>query len=290
MAERADFIVATGLSGAGKSQAVKVFEDLGYYTLDNLPPALMATALEVCRKGDHTRVAFVIDARSGPLFADAAKTLDALEQAGDRPHLLFFDASDEVLVRRYSETRHRHPLEGTGGVQPSIDEERRVLVDLRARADRVIDTTHLSVKQLRDTLFSLYGSGTAAMLVQLVSFGYKHGLPAAADLVFDVRFMENPFYIPALRPLSGSDAPVRTFVLGHEATREFLERLMPLLEFAIPRYEGEKKARLGIAFGCTGGRHRSVAIADEVARRLPAFWPGAVVVEHRDRDRSDMRT
>ena len=193
-------------------------------------------------------------------------------------------------MRRYSETRHRHPLEGTGGVQPSIDEERRVLVDLRARADRVIDTTHLSVKQLRDTLFSLYGSGTAAMLVQLVSFGYKHGLPAAADLVFDVRFMENPFYIPALRPLSGSDAPVRTFVLGHEATREFLERLMPLLEFAIPRYEGEKKARLGIAFGCTGGRHRSVAIADEVARRLPAFWPGAVVVEHRDRDRSDMRT
>ncbi|GAC1494688.1 MAG: RNase adapter RapZ [Candidatus Limnocylindrales bacterium] len=290
MAERADFIVATGLSGAGKSQAVKVFEDLGYYTLDNLPPALMATALEVCRKGDHRRVAFVIDARSGALFSDAAATLDALERAGDRPHLLFFDASDEVLIRRYSETRHRHPLEGSGGVQPSIDEERRVLVDLRARADRVIDTTHLSVKELRDTLHSLYGEGTAAMLVQLISFGYKHGLPPQADLVFDVRFMENPFYLPELRPLSGSDALVRDFVLGHEATRAFLERLMPLLEFAIPRSELEKQARLGIAFGCTGGRHRSVAIADEVAKRLARFWPGQVDVQHRDCDRLDVRT
>ena len=290
MAERAEFIVATGLSGAGKSQAVKVFEDLGYYTLDNLPPALMATALAVCRKGEHARVAFVIDARSGSLFAEATAALDALEQAGDRPHLLFFDASDDVLVRRYSETRHRHPLEASGGVQPSIDEERRVLVDLRARADRVIDTTHLSVKELRDTLHSLYGEGTASMLVQLMSFGYKHGLPPAADLVLDVRFMENPFYIADLRPLSGSDAPVRDFVLGHEATRAFLERLMPLLEFAIPRYEAEKKARLGIAFGCTGGRHRSVAIADEVARRIGGFWPGEIVVAHRDRDRLDVRT
>jgi len=290
MAEPADFVVATGLSGAGKSQAVKVFEDLGYYTLDNLPPALMATALEVCRKGDHAKVAFVIDARSGPLFAEAAAALEALEQAGDRPHVLFFDASDEVLLRRYSETRHRHPLEGSGGVQPSIDEERRVLVDLRARADRVIDTTHLSVKELRDTLHSLYGEGIAAMLVQLMSFGYKHGLPPAADLVFDVRFMENPFYIAELRPLSGSDGPVREFVLGHEATRAFLECLMPLLEFAIPRYEAEKKARLGIAFGCTGRRHRSVAIADDVARRIAGFWPGDVAVEHRDRDRRDVRT
>jgi len=290
MAQPAEFIVATGLSGAGKSQAVKVFEDLGYYTLDNLPPALMAMALEVCRKGDHRRVAFVIDARSGPLFAEAAETLDALERAGDRPHVLFFDASDEVLLHRYSETRHRHPLEGSSGVQPSIDEERRVLVDLRARADRVIDTTHLSVKELRDTLHSLYGEGSAAMLVQLVSFGYKHGLPAAADLVFDVRFMENPFYIAELRPLSGSDRPVRDFVLGHEATKAFLERLMPLLEFAIPRYEAEKKARLGIAFGCTGGRHRSVAIADDVARRIGSVWPGEVAVEHRDRDRLDVRT
>lgn len=290
MAERAEFIVATGLSGAGKSQAVKVFEDLGYYTLDNLPPALMATALEVCRKGDHTRVAFVIDARSGPLFADAAAALDALDATGDRPHLLFFDASDDVLVRRYSETRHRHPLEASGGVQPSIDEERRVLVDLRARADRVIDTTHLSVKELRDTLHSLYGEGTASMLVQLTSFGYKHGLPPGADLVLDVRFMENPFYLADLRSLSGSDAPVREFVLGHEATRMFLDRLMPLLEFAIPRYEAEKKARLGIAFGCTGGRHRSVAIADEVGRRIRSFWPGQVEVAHRDRDRLDVRT
>jgi UPF0042 nucleotide-binding protein len=287
---RPEFVVVTGLSGAGKSQAVKVFEDLGYYILDNLPPALMSSALQVARSGGHPRVAMVVDARSGALFADAAAQLAALDQAGTRPHLLFFDASDDVLLRRYSETRHRHPLETTGGVQPSIEEERRLLVDLRSRADKVIDTTHLSVKDLRDTLHSLYGAGTAGMLVQLLSFGYKYGVPPSADLVFDVRFMENPFYLPALRPLSGSDAPVRDFVLGHPATAEFLAHLMPLLTFALPRYEAEKKARLGLAFGCTGGRHRSVAIAEEVAARLRAAWKGEVVLAHRDRDRPDLRT
>ena len=290
MSSRPDFVIVTGLSGAGKSQAVKVFEDLGYYILDNLPPELMATTLEVARKGGHGRVAMVVDVRSGALFANAAAELDRLAAAGTKPHLLFFDASDEVLLRRYSETRHRHPLETTGGVQPSIEEERRLLVAVRERADKVIDTTHLTVKDLRDTLYSLYGEGTSGMLVQLVSFGYKFGLPPAADLVFDVRFMENPFYIDALRPLSGSDPAVRDFVLGHPATRTFIDRLMPLLEFALPRYEEEKKARLTVAFGCTGGRHRSIAIADEVARRLASSWRGNVVVEHRDRDRADVRT
>jgi RNase adapter protein RapZ len=287
---RPDFVVVTGLSGAGKSQAVKVFEDLGYYILDNLPPELMERTLEVARKGGHARVAMVVDVRSGALFANAGAAMDTLASSGTKPHLLFFDASDEVLLRRYSETRHRHPLETTAGVQPSIEEERRLLVDLRARADKVIDTTHLSVKDLRDTLYSLYGEGPSGMLVQLVSFGYKFGLPPAADLVFDVRFMENPFYIDALRPLSGTDAPVKEFVLGHPATRAFLDRLMPLLEFALPRYEEEKKARLTIAFGCTGGRHRSIAIADEVARRLASAWRGNVVVEHRDIDRAAVRT
>ena len=282
--------MVTGLSGSGKTQAVKVFEDLGYYILDNLPPALMRSALDVCRKGGRERVAFVIDARSGPLFADATVELDALDKAGDRPHLLFFDASDEVLLRRYSETRHRHPLEGSGGVQPSIDEERRMLVALRERADKVIDTTFLSVKDLRDTLHSLYGTGTPAMLVHVQSFGYKFGLPPAADLVLDVRFMENPFYNPALRDKDGRDRDVREYVLRHPATREFLDHLMPFLRFALPRYEEEKKARLGIAFGCTGGRHRSVVLADEVARRLAESWPGEITVEHRDVDRAEVRT
>jgi UPF0042 nucleotide-binding protein len=285
-----DFVVVTGLSGSGKSQAVKVLEDLGYYTLDNLPPALMANALEVCRKGGKSKVAFVIDARSGKLFADAKTELDALDRAGSRAHLLFFDASDDVLLRRYSETRHRHPVDAPGGVQPSIDEERRLLVDLRERADKVIDTTHLSVKDLRDTLFSLYGSGKTGMLVHVVSFGYKYGLPPGADLVFDVRFMENPFYIPELRELTGGDAPVRDYVLRHPATKEFLGHLVPFLRFALPRYEAEKKARLGIAFGCTGGRHRSVVIADEVARAAREFWPGEIEIEHRDVDRPEVRT
>lgn len=284
---RPDFIVLTGLSGSGKSQAVKVFEDLGYYTLDSLPPALMATALDVCRRGGHQRVAFVIDARSGVMFAEAGAALDALASAGEAPHLIFFDASDEVLLQRYSETRHRHPLADPRGVEPSIAGERRLLVELRSRADKVIDTTHLTVRDLRETLHSLYGGDRSAMYVQVTSFGYKYGLPPAADLVFDVRFMENPFYMPALAPLSGSDAAVRDFVLGHPATREFLALVDPLLRFALPRYESEKKARLGVAFGCTGGRHRSVAVADEVARRLRTFWAGELGVVHRDRDRDD---
>jgi len=283
-----DFVVVTGLSGSGKSQAVKVFEDLDYYTLDNLPPALMKTTLEVCRRGGHPRVAFVIDARSGALFAEASAALDALAADGDRPHILFFDASDDVLLQRYSETRHRHPLEGSGGVQPSIDEERRVLVALRARADKVIDTTHLTVKDLRDTLHSLYGGSVTGMLVHVTSFGYKYGVPPAADLVFDVRFMENPFYIPELRPKTGRDPAVRDFALRHPATQEFLSHLIPLLRFALPRYEEEKKARLGVAFGCTGGWHRSVVIADEVAKRLKGFWPGEITVEHRDIGRPEV--
>jgi len=284
------FVVVTGMSGSGKSQAVKVFEDLGYYILDNLPPSLMPSALAECRRGHREKVAFVIDARSGSLFREAAAALDTLAAAGDRPHLLYFDASDEVLLQRYSETRHRHPLETTGGVQPSIDEERRVLVELRARADKVIDTTYLSVKDLRDLLHSLYGSGTPAMLVQVTSFGYKFGLPPAADVVLDVRFMENPFYIPDLRDKDGRDAAVRDFVLGHPATREFLERIVPFLRFALPRYDAEKKARLEIALGCTGGRHRSVVLADEIAQRLTGLWPGDVTVVHRDVDRVEVRT
>ena len=287
---RPDFVVLTGLSGSGKSQAVKVFEDLGYYTLDSLPPALMATALDVCRRGGHTRVAFVIDARSGVMFAEAGSALDALSDSGVRPHLIFFDASDEILLQRYSETRHRHPVDAAGGVEPSIAFERRLLVELRGRADKVIDTTHLSVRDLRDTLHSLYGGTRSAMYIQLTSFGYKFGLPPAADLVLDVRFMENPFYIPALADLSGSDEPVRDFVLHHPATEEFLALLEPLLRFALPRYEQEKKARLGIAFGCTGGRHRSVAVADEIGRRIRVFWGGQLEVIHRDRDRIESPT
>lgn len=284
------FIVMTGLSGAGKSVAIKVLEDLGYYSLDNLPPALIPDALRVCGEGGYEKVAFVIDVRSGPLFQDAMRVLEQLETEGRRPHLLFFDASDEVLIRRYSETRHRHPLDTPGGVQPSIAEERRLLVALRARADKVIDTTHLSVKDLRDTLHSLYGEGPSGMLVQVTSFGYKYGLPPGADLVFDVRYMENPFYDKELRPLSGTDEPVRRFVLANPATQEFLDHVVPFLRDIMPRYEDEKKAHLGIAFGCTGGRHRSVTIADEVARRIEEFWPGEITVEHRDRDRADERT
>lgn len=282
-----DLIVLTGLSGSGKSQAAKVIEDLGYYTLDNLPPSLMDTALEVSRKAGHKKVAFVVDARSGPLFEEATAALDLLADGGRRPHLLFFDASDDVLLRRYSETRHRHPLDAARGVAPSITEEREVLRELRRRADKVIDTTHLSVKDLRDTLHALYGDGRTGMLVRITSFGYKYGVPQGADLVFDCRFMENPFYIDDLRPLPGSHERVREFVLAHSATTDFLEHVDAFLRFAMPRYEAEKKAHLGVAFGCTGGRHRSVVVADEVGRRVRDFWPGPADVQHRDVDRQE---
>lgn len=284
------FIVMTGLSGAGKSVAIKVLEDLGYYTLDNVPPGLIPDALRVTSEGGYKKVAFVIDVRSGPLFQDAMRVLERLESEGRRPHLLFFDAADEVLLRRYSESRHRHPLEASGGVLPSIAEERRLLVELRARADKVIDTTYLSVKDLRDTLHSIYGEGATGMLVQVQSFGYKYGLPPGADLVFDVRYMENPFYVPELSRLSGSDEPVRKFVLENPATKEFLGQVVPFLRATMPRYEHEKKAHLSIAFGCTGGRHRSVTVAEEVAREMKEFWPGQITVEHRDRDKADVRT
>ena len=284
------FIVMTGLSGAGKSVTVKVLEDLGYYTLDNVPPGLISDALRVTREGGYEKVAVVIDVRSGPLFQDAIAVLERLEKEGRRPHLLFFDASDDVLLQRYSETRHRHPLETPGGVAPGLAEERRLLVELRARADKVIDTTHLSVKDLRATLHSLYGEGKAGMLVQITSFGYRYGLPPGADLVFDVRFMENPFYMKELRPLSGSDERVRDFVLANPATKEFLGSVLPFLRSTMPRYEQEKKAHLSVAFGCTGGRHRSVTIAEEVARAVKEFWPGEITIEHRDRDRADVRT
>ena len=288
---RHPFIVMTGLSGAGKTLAIKVLEDLGYYTLDNVPPGLIPEALSVCERAGYAKTAFVIDVRSGPLFQDAVAVLDRLQAEGRRPHLLFFDASDEVILRRYSETRHRHPLEGTEGVAPSIAEERRLLVPLRARADKVIDTTHLSATDLRQTLHSLYGTeAPAGMLVRVVSFGYKYGLPPDADVVFDVRFMENPYYIDEYRPLDGTDDKVRAFVLGNSATKEFLDSVTGLLSFALPRYAAERKARLTIALGCTGGRHRSVAIADDIARRLGELWPGEVQVSHRDMARSDERT
>lgn len=281
----------TGLSGAGKTQAIKVLEDLGYYTLDNVPPALIPEALVVCERGGYTRVAFVIDVRSGPLFQDAVAVLDRLGEEGKRPHLLFFDAADDVLVRRFSETRHRHPLESASGVETSIAEERRLLVPLRARADKVIDTTYLSPTDLRDTLHSLYGSGkSAGMLVRVVSFGYKYGLPPDADVVLDVRFMENPYYREEYRALDGADARVREFVLSNRATKEFLQSTLRLLSFALPRYAAERKARLTLAFGCTGGRHRSVAIADEIARRLAQKWSGEIQVEHRDVARVEERT
>lgn len=283
----------TGLSGSGKTHAVKVLEDIGYYTLDNVPPALIPEALAVCERGGYDRVAFVIDVRSGPLFQEAIAVLDRLDSDGRRPHLLFFDAADDVLLRRYSETRHRHPLEGEGenadGVAASIVEERRLLEPLRVRAAKVIDTTHLSVTDLRQTMHSLYGAGTAAMLIRVTSFGYKHGLPPDADIVLDCRFMENPFYIDELRPLTGGDKRVREFVLGNPATEGFIKETVDLLRFALPRYEAEKKAYLTIAFGCTGGRHRSVVVAEEVARRLGEFWRGTITVGHRDVERQDGR-
>jgi UPF0042 nucleotide-binding protein len=204
----------------------------------------------------------------------------------------FLEASDESLIRRFSETRHRHPLDKGAGIAASIQSEREMLSDVRADAHEVIDTTNLSARQLRERIQSSLrvGREPETICLNVMSSGYKYGAPPESDIVFDVRFMENPFYNPKLRDKDGRDSEVRDFVLSHPATKEFLEHLVPFLRFALPRYEEEKKARISIALGCTGGRHRSVVIADELAKRLRDLWPGEITVEHRDVGRAEVRT
>jgi len=280
-----EVVVITGLSGSGKSTAIHVLEDLGYYCIDNLPVVLVPRFLELCTSSLEriNRVALGIDIRERQFFAAYPRVIDELRGAGHRVEVLFFDASDDVLVRRFSETRRPHPLGGDAGPLAGIQRERTELVELRGRADRILDTSALTVHQLRDELQRLYRGAAPddTMTVLLVSFGYKFGVPTDVDMVFDARFLANPFFVDELRAKTGCDAAVANFVLDRPETQEFLRLIEALLDFALPRYRREGRSYFTLAVGCTGGRHRSVVLVERLAQYL-AGAGGRVQVQHRD--------
>ena len=267
-------VILTGVSGSGKSTALRALEDAGFYCVDNLPIVFLEKLLELSghTAGEVSRIALVVDAREGRFLGDAPRVIQEVRQKGNDVQVLFLDASDDSLVRRYSETRRRHPLAGEGGSVPDgIAAERRALADLKTIADEVIDTTTLNVHELKRLVSRRFVAGGGARLgVTVVSFGFRFGIPTHADMVLDVRFLPNPYFIPELKPLPGTDPKVAGFVLGQPDAKAFLERLVELFGFLLPRYQTEGKSYLTIAIGCTGGKHRSVALAAALADRLEA--------------------
>jgi UPF0042 nucleotide-binding protein len=273
------------MSGAGKTLALHALEDAGYFCVDNLPPRLLPTLVDLCSQSRQpiVKVALVADVRGGEFFRDLTNAVNKLRSESYEVRVFFLEASDEVLVQRYKETRRRHPLSNNGrDLLQAIQLEREQLAEIRELADEVIDTSGLTPQQLRDEILRRLqlGDGTT-MQVKVVSFGFKYGVPVDADLVFDVRFLPNPNYDPALRPLTGQDERVKEFVLKQTETKEFLSRLKALLEFTLPLYRREGKSYLTIAVGCTGGRHRSVTLAEAIAEIVKANGFVCTVV-HRD--------
>ena len=282
------FVVVTGISGAGKSFAIKCLEDMGFFCVDNLPTTLIPTFADLVMRSHQSpqRVALGVDVRAGEYLPHLIDAIGELRARGHSVEVLFLEASDEALVRRYHETRRRHPLAGDGQVLEGILAERKALAHLRGIADRIIDTSALTVHQFKELLVTFYGSphARAGLATSLISFGFKHGIPIDADLVFDIRFLPNPHFVEELRPLDGRDARVSEFVLKHDESRELLRRLEDLLDFLLPAYRREGKAYLTVAVGCTGGRHRSVSVVEELRRFLDdRGFPPTVV--HRDVDR-----
>jgi UPF0042 nucleotide-binding protein len=280
------FVIVTGLSGAGKSRALKSFEDLGFYCLDNLPPILLPQIAELAERSGRDRVAIAPDVGSSGALGNILETLPDLGRNGARPEILFLDAADDTLVRRFSETRRKHPLT-TRRLTDAIAAERAALAPLRDLADRVWDTTSLTHGQLKHRILEAFAPDPEEhrLNVTIVSFGYKYGLPLDADMVFDVRFLPNPYYVDELRELSGTDKPVEAFLEAIPETHTFLEQAGAMLDFLIPQFIHEGKAQLTIAIGCTGGRHRSVYFAQQLRRKLagnPALEVGIVA---RDKNR-----
>lgn len=280
------FVIVTGLSGAGKTEATRSLEDLGYFCVDNLPPTLIPKFAEACvqSEGKIDKVALVIDIRGGIFFDDLFESLIYLKENEFKYEILFLEASDEVLVKRFKEARRSHPLSPDGRVITGIDEERKKLRELKDRADNIIDTSKYAIKDLREKLNLFYGDGKEMeqnLSITVLSFGFKYGIPVDSDLVFDVRFIPNPFYIPDLKPFSGNDEPVRNYVLSQTETQGFLSRIEDMLKFLIPNYVKEGKRQLIVAIGCTGGRHRSVAIANELNAKLNAAGFKSSI-DHRD--------
>jgi UPF0042 nucleotide-binding protein len=285
--EAARFTIITGLSGAGRSQVAKYLEDLGYFVIDNLPPALIERmASLVSRPGNKVKeVALVVDVRGGEFFNELEKALQDLQDRSIEYRIVFLEASDWVLVRRFETTRRPHPLSPSGSVAEGIATERLVMDQLRGQADIILDTTDLNVHELKEKVRTLFGhGGDVPLAVTVTSFGHRFGLPIDADIVFDVRFLPNPHWVDELRPLNGTNRKVRGYVLNADGTGEFLRHVRELLGFLLPRFVKEGRHYVGIAVGCTGGKHRSVVIAEEIARFVAERGFAAGVV-HRDIER-----
>ena len=265
------FIIVTGLSGAGKTETTRTLEDLGYFCVDNLPPKLIPKFAEACNSGNIDKVALVIDIRGGIFFNDLFQSLVFLKGNGFQYEILFLDATDEILVKRFKESRRVHPLAHEGRIINGINAERKKLAEVKDKADIIIDTSKYKIADLREKLNSIYGDfddTDKQISITVLSFGFKYGIPVDSDLVFDVRFIPNPFYIPKLKKLSGLDSEVEEYVLGQKETTEFLDKLEDMLTYLIPNYVKEGKRQLILSIGCTGGRHRSVAIANAINKRL----------------------
>jgi UPF0042 nucleotide-binding protein len=288
MADDLEVIIVTGLSGSGKSVAIRALEDNGYFCIDNLPALLIPKFIDLCEGYNEgiTRIALGVDLRAGQFLQALPQVLADMRHAGHHVQVLFFDASDEVLLRRFSETRRPHPLAGEEPVQEGISRERKALEGMRELADKVIDTTDLNVHELKREMEERFCQApySRSMNVFLTSFGYKYGIPHDTDMILDVRFLPNPYFVTELRAHDGLETEVEEYVLKNEETRTFLDRLYSLLEFALPLYEREGKSSLTLALGCTGGRHRSVVLVEELHKRL-GRGKFRIHVKHRDLDK-----
>jgi UPF0042 nucleotide-binding protein len=284
--------VITGMSGAGKSMVAKQFEDMGFFCVDNLPPSLIPKFVEICQQsnGKMDNIALVTDIRGGELLNELMPSLDAVKNMGISYEILFLEASDGALVKRFKESRRTHPLAPQGRITAGISEERGRLVSIKSNATHIIDTSNFKASRLREEISKLVGDAASfpGIVVNVLTFGFKYGLPVDSDLVFDVRFTPNPFYVPELKRLTGRSSLVSDYVFGFEETRAFMQKLGDMLEFLIPHYKREGKSQLEIGIGCTGGKHRSVAIGIELKAKLDALGH-RVTIEHRDIDRDAER-
>jgi len=283
-------VIVTGMSGAGKTTVLKILENAGFHCVDNLPPSLIGSFAELCLKPEIgiSQVALGIDIRGGIMFADFFTGLTCLDKLGLTYSILFLDATNDILINRYKETRHLHPLAKDGPASIGINKERVQLEEVKRRASYIVDTSFLLPRQLKEKIHDIFSKDAEfnRFLVNIISFGFKNGLPAEADLVFDVRFLPNPFYDPVLKPQSGLDADVRDFVMRHDISNRFMESLLNMLEMLIPHYIAEGKNQLIVGIGCTGGRHRSVALASDLHRSLTQRGQAAEVA-HRDIGRDE---
>ncbi|MBU3805187.1 MAG: RNase adapter RapZ [Candidatus Cellulosilyticum pullistercoris] len=287
-----NFIIVTGMSGAGKSSAINFFEDMGYYCVDNLPPILIKSFADliVAQENKVSKVVLGIDTRGGSLFADLFNSLQELVESGHTYEIIFFDCSDTELIKRYKETRRLHPLARSERVEEGIVREREILKEIKEKAHHIIDTSYLLPKDTRGVLYKIYCEEKSfdSMMITIVSFGFKYGIPIDADLVFDVRFAPNPYYIQEMRPFTGNESIVSDYVMQFEVTQEFLAKLQDMVSFLIPNYKKEGKNQLVVAIGCTGGKHRSVTLANALYDFLQKKGH-TVIKQHRDIEKDSKR-